>query len=235
MSDQQVTDTAIAIAKKIKKKIARKIVDHLPQEAAAVSVFIAGSPGAGKTETARQMIKMFRDSSGVELVHIENDELRKEFEEYTGLNSPLFQTPATLLVEAIHDRALQRGVSFVLDSTLSSFDKAKSNIERSLKRDRSVFVIFVYQEPAQAWRLVQAREAVEGRRVPKEVFVEQFIESQRVVSDLKKVFKNQIDITFIEKNIDGQNNMPCFDVTDIDALLGKKYNRETLEMIVGLR
>jgi UDP-N-acetylglucosamine kinase len=69
MSDQQVTDTAIAIAKKIKKKIARKIVDHLPQEAAAVSVFMAGSPGAGKTETARQMIKMFRDSSGVELVH----------------------------------------------------------------------------------------------------------------------------------------------------------------------
>jgi hypothetical protein len=130
---------------------------------------------------------------------------------------------------------LQRGVSFVLDSTLSSFDKAKSNIERSLKRDRSVFVIFVYQEPAQAWRLVQAREAVEGRRVPKEVFVEQFIESQRVVSDLKKVFKNQIDITFIEKNIDGQNNMPCFDVTDIDALLGKKYNRESLAMIVGLR
>lgn len=103
---------------------------------------------------------------------MENDELRKEFEDYNGLNSPLFQTPATLLVEAIHDRALQRSVSFVLDSTLPSFEKAKSNIERSLKRDRAVYIIFVYQEPAQAWRLVQARETVEGRRVPKAVFVE---------------------------------------------------------------
>lgn len=181
------------------------------------------------------MMKSFLENYGVELVHIENDELRKEFDDYNGLNSSLFQTPATLLVEAIHDRALQRGVSFVLDSTLSSFEKAKSNIERSLRRERAVYVIFVYQDPAQAWKLVQAREIVEGRRVPKEVFVEQFIESQRVVGELKKVFKNQIDITFIEKNIDGKNETPHFNVSDIDALLSRKYNRESLKAIVGLK
>lgn len=66
-------------------------------------MFMAGSPGAGKTETARNMMKNFRDEYGVELVHIENDELRKEFEDYNGMNSPLFQRPATLLVEATHD------------------------------------------------------------------------------------------------------------------------------------
>lgn len=235
MGDQQIIDNAVAIARKVKKSIARKMVDHLPQEDAAVSVFMAGSPGAGKTETARHMMKSFLENYGVELVHIENDELRKEFDDYNGLNSSLFQTPATLLVEAIHDRALQRGVSFVLDSTLSSFEKAKSNIERSLRRERAVYVIFVYQDPAQAWKLVQAREIVEGRRVPKEVFVEQFIESQRVVGELKKVFKNQIDITFIEKNIDGKNETPHFNVSDIDALLSRKYNRESLKAIVGLK
>lgn len=235
MNDQQITANAITIARKIKKTIAKKMVDHLPQESSAVSIFMAGSPGAGKTETARNMMQIFRDSYGVEFVHIENDELRKEFEDYDGLNSPLFQTPSTLLVEAIHDRALKLGVSFVLDSTLSSFVKAKSNIERSLKRDRAVVVIFVYQEPAQAWRLVQAREMVEGRRVPREVFVEQFIDSQRVVSKLKKIFKNQINIIFIEKNIDGQSDVPHLNVSDIDDLLSKKYNRESLEAIVGLR
>ncbi|CDT01800.1 conserved hypothetical protein [Vibrio coralliirubri] len=232
--DELITQKAIKEAKKLKKKLAKEMVDHLPQEESAVSVFMAGSPGAGKTETARNMIKTFKSESGVDLVHIENDELRKEFEDYDGVNSPLFQRPATLLVEAIHDRALKRDVSFILDSTLSSLEKAKDNIQRSLKRNRYILIIFVYQEPEQAWCLVKAREIVEGRRVPEEVFVNQFMESQIVVSELKKLFEDQIDIIFIEKNIDGKNERPHFNVTDIDALLRKKYNREYLETIVGL-
>lgn len=232
--EEQITEKAIKEAKKLKKKLAKEMVDHLPQEESAVSVFMAGSPGAGKTETARNMIKTFKKESGVDLVHIENDELRKVFEDYDGINSPLFQRPATLLVEAIHDRALKRDVSFILDSTLSSLEKAKDNIQRSLKRNRYVLIIFVYQEPEQAWCLVKAREIVEGRRVPEEVFVNQFMESQRVVSELKKLFQDQIDIIFIEKNIDGRNERPHFNVSDIDALLRKKYNRESLEAIVGL-
>ncbi|HCE2108561.1 zeta toxin family protein [Vibrio parahaemolyticus] len=232
--EKQITEKAIKEAKKLKKKLAKEMVDHLPQEESAVSVFMAGSPGAGKTETARNMIKTFKKESGVDLVHIENDELRKAFEDYDGINSPLFQRPATLLVEAIHDRALKRDVSFILDSTLSSLEKAKDNIQRSLKRNRYVLIIFVYQEPEQAWCLVKAREIVEGRRVPEEVFVNQFMESQRVVSELKKLFQNQVDIIFIEKNIDGRNERPHFNVSDIDALLRKKYNRESLEAIVGL-
>lgn len=232
--EEQITEKAIKEAKKLKNKLAKEMVDHLPQEESAVSVFMAGSPGAGKTETARNMIKTFKKESGVDLVHIENDELRKVFEDYDGINSPLFQRPATLLVEAIHDRALKRDVSFILDSTLSSLEKAKDNIQRSLKRNRYVLIIFVYQEPEQAWCLVKAREIVEGRRVPEEVFVNQFMESQRVVSELKKLFQDQVDIIFIEKNIDGRNERPHFNVSDIDALLRKKYNRESLEAIVGL-
>ncbi|MDH1628372.1 MULTISPECIES: zeta toxin family protein [Shewanella] len=234
MTEQEITEKAIKEAKKMKKEVASKLVDAFPLEDLPVSVFMAGSPGAGKTETARAMIRAFDNDHGLGLVHIENDELRKEFEDYNGLNSPLFQRPATLLVEAIHDRALKRNVSFILDSTLSSFDKAKDNIERSLKRSRYVLIIFVYQEPEQAWKLVKAREKVEGRRVPEAVFVEQFLESQRVVSELKRHFKDKINITFIEKNIDGDNDNPHFNVTDIDALLRKKYNRQSLEAIVGL-
>ncbi|HAS6390656.1 TPA: AAA family ATPase [Vibrio vulnificus] len=234
MDDQQVIEKAIREAKAMKKVVAKRLVDHLPQEEEAVSVFMAGSPGAGKTETARAMIRAFKSENGLALVHIENDELRKEFEDYQGFNSPLFQRPATLLVEAIHDRALKRCVSFILDSTLSSFDKAKDNIERSLKKNRFVLIIFVYQEPEQAWRLVKAREKVESRRVPEAVFVEQFMESQRVVSALKQHFGDKVEITFIEKNIDGDNERPHFNVSDIDALLRKKYNRESLENIVGI-
>ncbi len=234
LSDDEITAKAIAQAKAIKKALAKEMIDHLPEEENAVSVFMAGSPGAGKTETAKSIISTFRQEHGVEVVHIENDELRKEFEDYQGLNSPLFQTPATLLVEAIHDRALRKKVSFLLDSTLSSFEKAKSNIERSLRKERYVLIIFVYQDPEQAWCLVKAREIVEGRRVPPEVFVDQFLKSQAVVSELKKIFKDQIDIIFMEKNLDGTRQKPYFNVSDIDSFLGKKYNRTSLEAIAGV-
>jgi UDP-N-acetylglucosamine kinase len=234
ITDEEIITKATAQAKAMKKKLAKAMIDHLPEEESAVSVFMAGSPGAGKTETAKVIISQFKQKHGVEVVHIENDELRKEFADYNGVNSPLFQRPATLLVEAIHDRALKQKVSFLLDSTLSSLDKAKSNIERSLKKGRYVLIIFVYQDPEQAWLLVKAREIVEGRRVPPEVFVNQFLDSQRVVSELKKIFTNQIDIIFMEKNLDGTKEKPYFNVTDIDALLGKKYNRTSLEIIAGI-
>lgn len=234
MTDEEIINKAIAEAKAMKKTIAKNMIDHLPEEESAVSVFMAGSPGAGKTETAKSMISQFKKEHGVEVVHIENDELRKEFEDYNGLNSPLFQNAATRLVEAIHDRALKKKVSFLLDSTLSSFEKAKSNIERSLKKERYVLIIFVYQDPEQAWCLVKAREIVEGRRVPPEVFVDQFLKSQAVVSELKKIFKDQIDIIFMEKNLDGTREKPYFNVNDIDSLLGKKYNRASLEAIAGI-
>ena len=234
LTDDEITSKATTQAKSMKKSLAKAMIDHLPEEESAVSVFMAGSPGAGKTETAKSMISQFKQESGIGVVHIENDELRKEFEDYIGSNSPLFQRPATILVEAIHDRALKKKVSFLLDSTLSNFDKAKSNIERSLNKGRYVLVIFVYQDPEQAWCLVKAREIVEGRRVPPDVFVNQFLESQRVVSELKSLFTNQIDIIFIEKNLDGTREKPHFNVSDIDALLGKKYNRASLEAIAGI-
>ena len=153
--------------KKNKKLIANRIVDPFPEEEDPVSVFMAGSPGAGKTEVAKSLINAFGGSA----LRIDNDELRCEFDSYTGDNSHLFQDAATRLVEAVHDRALKNKVSFILDTTLSSYEMAKKNIERSLKKGRGIMVIFVYQSPENAWRFVQAREKIEGRRVPPEVFI----------------------------------------------------------------
>lgn len=235
MTDEQITELSIVEAKSIKKRFAKEAVDELPSDSNSVSVFMAGSPGAGKTETARSFIRNVSANGESELVHIENDEYRKVFTHYDGQNSPLFQRAATILVEGVHDRALKKKVSFVLDSTLSSYEKAKQNIERSLRKNRFVMIVFVYQDPEQAWKLVKAREKVEGRRVPRAVFVEQFLKSQEVVAKLKEEFGDKLYINFIEKNIDGSSKKPQFNVTDIDKLLSKKYNRESLESIVGIR
>lgn len=234
IDDKCITEQAIRDARQRKKAYAKSVVDHLSGEARPVSVFMAGSPGAGKTETARSMREVFEQQVGANFIHIDNDEIRKEFAHYNGLNSPLFQTAATIFVEATHDRALRRNVSFIMDSTLASFDKAKSNIQRSLAKDRFVLIIFVYQSPEQAWELVQAREVVEGRRVPAQVFINQFLQSQLSVTRLKKHFADQVELMFVEKNTRTGHEAIYLDVSDIDALLSKKYTRWQLETILGL-
>ena len=234
MNDVEITENAVAHAKAIKKQVAKEIVDHRPKEDEPVSVFMAGSPGAGKTETARNFIKNFSGSHQVDVVHIDNDELRKVFNDYNGINSAQFQTPATILVEAIHDRVLKKKVSFLLDSTLSNFEKAKQNIDRSLNKNRYVLIIFVYQSPIQAWQLVKAREIVEGRRVPADVFVKQFLASQAVINQLKKYYREKIDIVFLEKNIDGTKEAAHQSINDIDDITNKKYDQASLEEIVGI-
>tara|TARA_B100000809_G_C15034962_1_gene493417 strand:- start:229 stop:957 length:729 start_codon:yes stop_codon:yes gene_type:complete len=231
--EQILYDTAMGFAKANgnKKRVAKEHVDHFAQEKEPVSVFMAGSPGAGKTEVSKSLIESF---SG-DVLRIDNDELRNEFEGYNGSNSHIFQDPATRLLEALHDRALKRGVSFILDTTLSSYEKAKQNIERSLKRKRTVMIIFVYQDPEFAWKFVTAREKVEGRRVPPEVFINQFLSSQTVANRLKEEFGNKITIELLIKNLDGSKEIFHSNVNSIDQYLVNKYNLASLEKIVYLK
>jgi len=60
MTEQEITEKAIKEAKKMKKEVASKLVDAFPLEDLPVSVFMAGSPGAGKTETARAIEKSLK-------------------------------------------------------------------------------------------------------------------------------------------------------------------------------
>lgn len=232
MDDQQIARQALQEARRYKKSFARLKVDLIAGEERPVSVFMAGSPGAGKTETARNIRELFVQRTGFDFIHINNDEYRAEFSGYKGINSPLFQRAATIFVEAVHDRALKRNVSFIMDTTLSNYEKAQRNINRSLTRNREVLIVFVYQAPEQAWEFVQAREAVEGRRVPDDVFINQFLDTQVTVRQLKQEFEENIDLMFINRSNHAGQEAVYFDVNDIDALIDKKYTLRELRALV---
>ncbi|WP_275069880.1 zeta toxin family protein [Pseudidiomarina insulisalsae] len=151
--------------------MARNLTDKLqfPSEKKPVSVFMAGSPGAGKTEAS----KLFLEEIGANtVIRLDPDDLRHYFEEYRGTNSYLFQSAVSFIVERTSDFAFKNGQSFLLDGTLSNHGVAHRNIERSLRRNRHVLILFVYQKPEFAWEFVQAREKEEGRRIEPAVFVE---------------------------------------------------------------
>ena len=122
-----------------KKRIAEERTSkdiYFPEEN-PVSVFMAGSPGAGKTESSKNLLKKFSEN-GNNIIRIDPDELRECFEEYTGDNSSIFHTAVSFIVEKMHDFALKNKQSFIFDGTLSKTEKAVFNIDRSLSRNRFV-------------------------------------------------------------------------------------------------
>jgi UDP-N-acetylglucosamine kinase len=189
---------------------------------------MAGSPGAGKTESSIELLKKFPTP----IIRIDVDELRKEFGDYKGNNAYLFQAGASVLLERIHDLALQQKQSFLLDGTLSRLDIAERNIQRSLAKARTVQILYVYQDPRLAWDFVVAREAAEGRRVRIEDFITQYFGARDVVNELKRRYAKAIQVDLLLKNLDNSQRSYKAGVDQIDNHIPEKYTRADLEQML---
>ena len=231
--EASIEENALALAKKNKKAIARRLTDpekFLPEKS-PVSVFMAGSPGAGKTEASKALIADLQ-SDGSEILRIDPDDLRGEFADYTGDNSYLFQRAVSILVEKMHDFAIQQKQSFLLDGTLSNYDIAEKNIKRSLDKKRFVQILYVYQEPRFAWQFVVAREKLEGRKILPEQFVDQYFSARDVVNRLKAKFGQKIEVDLLLKNLDGSDKVYKANIDQIDNFVREKYTRNEVESII---
>ena len=233
--EKRIEQAALEYAKKHRTEIARRLTDPaiFVPEANPVSVFMAGSPGAGKTEASIELLNL-KAADGAKVLRIDPDELREELPGYTGENSWLFQRAVIPIVERIHDLALDQEQSFLLDGTLSSYSVAEKNIQRSLRRGRTVQILYVYQEPQQAWRFVQAREAAEGRRIQPEDFVRQYFAARVVVNRLKAELGKCIQVDLLMKNNDGSHRFYRAGVDQIDNHIPEKYSLTDVRRMLGL-
>ena len=235
LEEQKIEDEALEFARKHKKAIAKRLTDperFLPEED-PVSVFMAGSPGAGKTEASIELLAKVEAGSS-EILRIDPDDLRIEFPGYTGDNSWLFQKGISVLVEKIHDMALKQQQSFLLDGTLSNYDKAEQNISRSLKKGRVVQILYVYQDPMLAWDFVTSREKVEGRRIRPEHFIEQYFAARNVVNELKASFRAKIKVDLLLKNTDNSHRTYKAGIDRIDNHIPEKYTPAHLAELLGI-
>jgi len=234
-SEKLIQSEALDFARTNKKDIAKRLTNKarfLPEDE-PVSVFMAGSPGAGKTEASIELLSIVEDN-GVEILRIDPDELRHEFPTYTGDNSWLFQGAVSILVERIHDLALKQRQSFLLDGTLSHYDKAEQNITRSLRKRRVVQILYVYQDPALAWEFVKSREAVEGRHIKRETLIDQYFAARNVVNRLKTTFGSDIRVDLLLKNTDNSHKLYKAGIDKIDNHVPEKYTPADLAKMLGL-
>lgn len=139
--------------------------DHKPPQKKR-AIFMAGIPGAGKTEFVRN----FKPSLMKDMVVIEHDQLVEYIQGYQPENYYHFRKAGSILVTKLFDECLKQGYSFVFDGTLSH-DNGYKNIKKSLKKGFDVFIIYIHQDTASAWKLTQARELVKKRAIEKQGFI----------------------------------------------------------------
>jgi predicted ABC-type ATPase len=238
-AEKALQDAALEYARQNKKRIGRERTDpsiFLP-ERKPVAVFMAGSPGAGKTESSKELIsELESEEPKTRILRIDPDDLRKCFPSYSGDNSYLFQGAISILVGKILDLAHEQSQSFLLDGTLSSIKQARDNIKRCLKGGRTVQILYVFQDPIQAWKFVLAREAEEGRNIPVDRFVDQYYAARDVVDTLKSEFGADIKVDLLVKPYDGAERLYRAGIDKIDNHVKEKYDRaELVRLLQGVQ
>ena len=233
--EEEIKAKAVEFAKKNKTQIANELTDisRFASDDHPISVFMAGSPGAGKTEFSKELIGILEEDGQRKVVRIDGDELRQRMPGYVGNNSDLFQGAISIVVEKIHDCVLEKMQTFILDGTFAKYDKATHNIRRSLNKHRSVFIFYVYQTPGTAWRVTQARERLEGRNIPKPAFIEQFCGAKETVERLHHEFTDRVVIFLVKKDFNTSATKEVVKIVDpntsIDLSIGEHYTKEELE------
>lgn len=217
-----------------KKENYKKIVERFAgkdfvSEGLPISLFMAGSPGAGKTEISKRLVETFEVDRKARIVRIDPDEIREPLPGYNGNNSNLFQGACSIGVEKIHDYVLSADKSFLLDGTFSNYERAKNNIERSLNKRRFVTLVYVYQDPLIAWELTEKREALDGRFVPKDAFIRHFFGARDTVNKIKIEFGNAIQAHLIERNMHSPDYKIQLNIKNVDDCVDIKYTEDTLK------
>lgn len=227
-----ISDDARQYVKDHKKQLCEKFanLNIFPPVENPSSYFMAGSPGAGKTEYSKSLIELLHEKEPErKIVRIDADEIRDWLPHYDHKNAIDVQGAAALGVEKLLDCVLHNGQDFILDATMADYEKSYKNIHRSLQKKRKVAIIYIYQDPLVAWSFTKKREVLEGRRVPKETFIKAFFAAKTNAIKLKNDFGKDVQLWLIIKNFEQGVEKTHFNIDNIDSYIKISYTPQDLE------
>lgn len=131
------TQEAIEYVKQHQKELVNHFVKkrQFIRSSEPISIFMAGSPGAGKTEFSRSFIKQLENEGHLPILRIDADEIRELLPHYNGSNSDVVQPAAALGVEKLFDYVQKKEINALIDSTLADYHISLKNISRALHRN----------------------------------------------------------------------------------------------------
>ena len=230
-TEKKIVEESILFIKKNRKLLIEKYanLDQYPSTNRPFSIFMAGSPGAGKTEFSISFIKNMKHvDDKLKVVRIDADEIRRIIPHFTGKNSFLVQRAAALGVEKLFDHVQDKNQNVIVDSTFADYCISRNNICRSLNKKRRVGIIYLYQDPMIAWSFTKKREMLEGRYVPKNTFIDAFFGAKENVNKVKLEFRKKIMLSLVIKNFENKVEKTYLNINNIDNYLKINYNKQEL-------
>lgn len=229
-------EAAIAYAKKHQKILVSKICKFgicKPSEN-PFTLFMAGSPGSGKTEFSKNLLKeLERVEPSQRIVRLDTDELRELLPQYIGNNSDTVQKAATILFDKSYDYIQKKKLNVIVDTTFAS-PRALSNVDRAVNRGRQVGILYLYQDPFTSWEYTKKREKLEGRTVPKKVFINAYFSAKKNVQLIKEKYGNQIELNLFEKDEQHNFNKKAkFNIQNLDKYIKERYTQGELERLLS--
>lgn len=214
-------------AKEHKKNLVTKIIGNIqpPSDLKPVAVFLAGIPGAGKTEFIRRLL-----GDNPTVVKIDLDEIVKLFPNYNSKYYYKYRTAANIIVDECVIYCRKHSLNFILDGTFG-YGKAVENIKSALKR-HDVVIIYIWKDPIQAWQLTKDRELVTNRAIDRDGFIRSYDNVPHNLINIRKTFGNQVPIVTFKKNDTDDNFQVTQDTKIIDDLLQKRYTKDQLERLI---
>jgi len=211
-----------------KKEFARSLIlkSGAVPDGNPTAIFMAGLPGAGKTEFSKNLLKNLDNKP----VRLDMDEIATHIDGYSPEKADLYRGGATELLNKTFDLVIKNKLDFIMDGTFSS-KYAKNNVKRALAHGYNVKIIYLYQDPKLAWLFTKEREKVEYRAIDKSGFIDSF---SRTIDNIKFIMENhkhdKIVLDIIIKDgysIKEWNNN--ISVEEIDKNINKYYNKDNLK------
>ncbi len=234
MTDEElkIEKTAVQWVKSNNKRLKSLICDpaRYPAEKQPVTIFMAGTPGAGKTEFSISLLGEFPNP----IVRIDADEIREMMKEigYEGSNAHCYQRASGNAVNNLYGHAIKHKQSVLIDGTFA-YVYWRENVQRSIDNGRLVEIYYLYQDPSVAWAYCKKRENKQGRVVPLEVFISDYFACIKNVAAAKAAFGKQITLYFAKNDYQKRLEYIKIDVGSIEELLPNVYNAMELEKLLN--
>lgn len=196
MQDTDISNTAYTYIKTHIPDLIEKFasLSTYPPVEKPVTIIMAGSPGAGKTEFSLGLQESFSEFYNMapesKIALIDADEIRSFAPGYTGLNAHLFQRAAIKGLEKLVDHVFNYSQNAIIDGTFAHFESSIKNIERSVsdKYQRITEIYYIYQAPEIAWDFTKKREETQRRKIHKNTFINSFFSSFENVVKAKQMY-----------------------------------------------
>lgn len=233
---ENISEEAFKLAKRKKKDIINQFIGNKVQSNdKPVFIFMAGAPGAGKTETSKWLIKILQQKSlSGGIVRIDADEVREVFRDlgYNGKNSDNYKRGCIKGIEMLFDNCVKNRYHALIDGTFSSTNVVKKNLRSAIKIKATIFIVYVYQDPLIAWGFAKIREKEEGRRIEKEMFIDSLFKSISNVNMIKKEYRDKVEVWLVEKEITNKTKNIKFNIDKVDNFIKIKYTPKVLSEIL---